>query len=45
MQTFDQSLLQLVQRELVTIEDAMDASSKPHDFSLLLQHAGLQVPA
>jgi len=45
MQTFDQSLLQLVQRELVTIEDAMEASSKPHDFSLLLQHAGLQVPA
>ena len=42
MQTFDQSLLRLVQMGIVTIPDAMDASSKPHDFTLMLEQAGLR---
>lgn len=41
MQTFDQSLLALFRDELVTLEDAMEASSKPHDFELMLRQAGL----
>jgi twitching motility protein PilT len=41
MQTFDQSLLRLVQLGIVTIPDAMEASSKPHDFTLMLEQAGL----
>jgi twitching motility protein PilT len=42
MQTFDQSLLSLVQRGDVSIPDAMEAASKPHDFSLMLEQAGLR---
>jgi twitching motility protein PilT len=34
MSTFDQSLLQLVKDEKVTVESALSASSKPHDFTL-----------
>jgi len=34
MQTFDQSLIELVQRRLVTYEDALRASSNPDDFAL-----------
>ncbi|HKA91437.1 MAG TPA: type IV pilus twitching motility protein PilT [Haliangiales bacterium] len=34
MQTFDQSLIDLVQRRLVTYEDALRASSNPDDFAL-----------
>lgn len=45
MQTFDQSLLGLVRSEQVTIEDALRASSSPHDFSLMLEQAGLKVGA
>ncbi|HEX8100597.1 MAG TPA: type IV pilus twitching motility protein PilT [Actinomycetota bacterium] len=45
MQTFDQSLLSLVMQGLVTPEDAMHAASVPHDFSLMLEQAGLPVPA
>ena len=44
MQTFDQSLLALVQAGTVTIEEATHAASAPHDFELMLQQAGL-VPA
>jgi twitching motility protein PilT len=43
MQTFDQSLLKLVREGIVTIEDAMEASSKPHDFGLMLEQAGLRL--
>src|SRR5581483_4485736 len=41
MTTFDQSLLELVRSGRVSIEKAMEASSAPHDFQLLLQQAGL----
>jgi twitching motility protein PilT len=34
MQTFDQSLIELVQGRLVTYEDALRASSNPDDFAL-----------
>jgi twitching motility protein PilT len=45
MQTFDQSLLGLVRDELVTVDEALRASSQPHDFMLMLEQAGLKVPA
>jgi twitching motility protein PilT len=45
MQTFESSLLDLVQRGLVSIEDALEASSNPHDMNLRLQQAGLAVGA
>ena len=45
MQTFESSLLRLVQNELVSVENALDAASNPHDMSLLLQQAGISVPA
>jgi twitching motility protein PilT len=44
MQTFDQSLLALVQDGTITIDEAMRAASEPHDFQLQLQQVGL-VPA
>ena len=43
MQTFDQHLLQLVKDDVVSVEDAMIASSKPHDFTLMLEQAGIAV--
>jgi len=43
MMTFDQSLLTLVQNGLVHIDDAMTAASKPHDFTLMLEQAGIDV--
>ncbi len=43
MQSFDQSLLSLVRRGLVALEDAMDAASSPHDFGLMLEQAGIRV--
>ena len=45
MQTFDQSLLGMVRKGLVTVEDALRASSQPHDFMLMLEQAGLKVSA
>ena len=42
MQTFDQSLLSLVKQGIISIPDAMEAASKPHDFSLMLEQAGLR---
>jgi twitching motility protein PilT len=44
MQTFDQSLLGLVQREIVTVRNAMAIASQPHDFALMLQQAQITVP-
>jgi twitching motility protein PilT len=44
MRTFDQSLLELVAKGRVSIEDAMEASSVPHDFELALKQAQL-IPA
>ncbi len=34
MQTFDQSLMQLFKNNLISLEEAMRASSNPHEFSL-----------
>jgi twitching motility protein PilT len=36
MQTFDQSLLDLVRDGLVTQEDARAVATSPHDFSLAM---------
>ena len=44
MQTFDQSLLDLVRRDLIETADALDAASNRHDFELSLQQAGVAVP-
>ncbi len=41
MQTFDQSLLKLVQEGGVSLDAALAASTNPHDFQLLLQQAGM----
>jgi hypothetical protein len=41
MRTFDQSLLELVTLGDVTIEEARQAASEPHDFELMLQQAHL----
>jgi twitching motility protein PilT len=41
MQTFDQALLALVQEGQVSIEEARLHASKPHDFGLMLEQAGL----
>jgi twitching motility protein PilT len=40
MQTFDQALLHFVQVGLVSLEDALPLSSRPHDFRLLLESGG-----
>lgn len=37
MQTFDQSLMQLVKGEFISIESALQASSNPHEFMLRLK--------
>ncbi|MEX2102309.1 MAG: ATPase, T2SS/T4P/T4SS family, partial [Actinomycetota bacterium] len=44
MQTFDQSLLQLVIDGKVSVEEALEAASSPHDFKLELQQAGIEIP-
>jgi twitching motility protein PilT len=41
MQTFDQALVRLVRDGLVTIDDAKDTASNPHDLVLALQAAQL----
>jgi twitching motility protein PilT len=40
MQTFDQALLDFVQKGLVSLDDALPLSSRPHDFRLLLESGG-----
>ena len=40
MQTFDQALLAHVQAGLVSMEDALDAATHPHDFKLLVSSDG-----
>ncbi len=37
MQTFDQSLLYLYKKELITYEDALSRASKPNDFALMVK--------
>jgi twitching motility protein PilT len=39
MQTFDQALLRLVREGIVSVQDAMETASRPHDFQLMLQQA------
>lgn len=41
MQTFDQSLLNLFKNGLVSFEEALAASSSPHDFELMARQEGL----
>jgi twitching motility protein PilT len=41
MRTFDQSLVELVTLGDVSVEDAMEAASEPHDLLLSLQQAGV----
>jgi twitching motility protein PilT len=43
MQTFDQSLLSHIRKNLVTVDDAMDAATSPHDLTLMLEQAGVRV--
>ena len=40
MRTFDQSLLELVLQGKIDMREALQASSRPHDFQLMLQQAG-----
>jgi twitching motility protein PilT len=44
MQTFDQSLLQLFEKGLVGLADAYLVASNPHDFRLLVQAHGHEMP-
>jgi twitching motility protein PilT len=44
MQTFDQSLLSLYEQGLVSFDDAQVMASSPHDFRLLVQARGHEVP-
>ena len=41
MQTFDQHLVELVRRGMVTVDEAGNAASSPHDFSIALQQEGV----
>ncbi len=41
MQTFDQHLLRLYKDGLVTLKDAMEAASSPHDFRIAVRAAGV----
>jgi twitching motility protein PilT len=43
MITFDQSLLALVKEGRISVEEASGASSSTHDFTLMLQQAGIAV--
>jgi twitching motility protein PilT len=43
MQTFDQSLLSLYEQGYVTLHDAMQVATNPHDFKLLVQARGHDV--
>jgi twitching motility protein PilT len=45
MQTFDQALYAHVQSGRVRVEDALAASTSPHDFKLLLESDGPRLPA
>ncbi len=41
MQTFDQSLAELLQEGLITLQEALAAASNPHDLRVLLERRGL----
>jgi twitching motility protein PilT len=44
MQTFDQSLLDLFEHDFVSLVDAQLVASSPHDFRLLVQSHGHEMP-
>jgi twitching motility protein PilT len=41
MQTFDQALLKLIEENRVEYEEALQVSSRPQDFRLMVQSLGL----
>jgi twitching motility protein PilT len=41
MQTFDQALMKLIRENLVSLDDALEAASNPHDLMLALREAQL----
>ena len=41
MQTFDQALLKMYEEGLVTLDDALQAASNPHDLHLAMRKAGV----
>jgi twitching motility protein PilT len=41
MQTFDQSLVQMIAEGSITLEEALQASSNPHDLRVMLERRGL----
>ena len=41
MQTFDQSLAQLIQEGAITVQEALHMSSNPHDLRVMLERRGL----
>ncbi len=41
MQTFDQSLAQLLQEGVITLQEALTMSSNPHDLRVMLERRGL----
>ena len=41
MQTFDQHLVELYRDRAITLDDAMSASSSPHDLEVELRRLGL----
>ena len=43
MQTFDQSLLKLVEEDRVDYQEALKAASRPQDFKLMVQSTGLGI--
>ena len=43
MQTFDQALLSLYEEGMITLHDAAQVASNPHDFKLLVQQSGHDV--
>ena len=43
MQTFDQALLKLYEEGMITLSDAAQVASNPHDFKLLVQQQGHDV--
>jgi twitching motility protein PilT len=45
MQTFDASLLSLLRQGLVSHDDALEASSNPHDMTLAMEQAGMKASA
>jgi twitching motility protein PilT len=41
MQTFDQSLLSLIKQGYVSVRDAIDIATQPHDLTLMMEQEGL----